>query len=87
LAIKINPQKADAYHQQGISLRGQQKYSEAITALQKAVKLDPQLKRAYWDLALTYYRSGDSQAAAEICTALEKVDPEMSRQLMTEVKP
>jgi cytochrome c-type biogenesis protein CcmH/NrfG len=87
VAIKISPQKADAYHQQGISLRGQQKYPEAITALQKAVKLDPQLKRAYWDLALTYYRSGDSQAAAEICTALEKVDPEMSRQLMTEVKP
>jgi cytochrome c-type biogenesis protein CcmH/NrfG len=86
VAIKLDPRKAEAYHQQGISFRGQQKYADAIKALEKAVELDPKFKQAYWDLALTYHRNGNQNAAAEICSALEKVDPEMSRQLLSEVK-
>lgn len=87
VAIKINPHGANAYHQQGISLRGQQKFALAIEALKKAVNFDPKCSLAYYDLALTYYHSGDRSSAADICEALKKVDPELSRQLLTRVKP
>ncbi len=87
VAIKMNPRRAEAYHQQGVSLRGQQKYTLAIETLKKSISIDPKCSLAYWDLALTYYRSGDLASAADICEALKKVDPELSRQLMTRVNP
>ena len=85
VAIRMDPRKPDAYHQQGISLRGEKKYSEAIGAFRRCIDLDPGYTRAYWDLALTYYRSGDRRSAAEICETLKKVDPALSIQLLTEV--
>ncbi len=87
VAITMNPRKAEAHHQQGVSLRGQQKYNQAIEALKKSISIDPKCSLAYWDLALTYYRNGDMISAADICEALKKVDPELSRQLMTRVSP
>jgi Tfp pilus assembly protein PilF len=87
VAIKMDPKRPEAFHQQGISLRGQQKYGQAIEALKRSISIDSNCSRAYWDLALTYYRSGDLNSAADICEALKKVDPELSRQLMTQVKP
>ncbi len=87
VAIKMNPKRAEAYHQQGVSLGGQQKYNQAIEALKKSISIDPKCSLAYWDLALTYYHSGDLISAADICEALKKVDPELSRQLMTRVSP
>lgn len=87
VAIKMDPNGAKAYHQQGVSLRGQQEYPQAITALKKSLSLDPENSLAYWDLALTYYRSGDRDSATDICEALKKVNPELSRQLLTRVTP
>ena len=87
VAIKMNPGGAEAYHQKGISLRGLQKYAQAIEALERSVKLNPRSSITYWDLALTYYRSGDQASAADICEALKKVDPDLSRQLITRVTP
>lgn len=87
VAIRMNPKRAEAYHQQGVSLRGQQKYTLAIEALKRSINIDPMSSLTYWDLALTYYRNGDRTAAADICEALKKVDPELSRQLLTRVNP
>jgi len=87
VAIKMDPKRAEGYHQQGVSLRGQQKYDQAVEVLKRAISINTHCSRAYWDLALTYYRSGDLASAADICEALKKVDPELSRQLMTRVKP
>ena len=87
VAIKMDPKRPEAYHQQGISLREQQKYGQAIEALKRSLSIDSNCSRTYWDLALTYYRSGDLTSAADICEALKKVDPELSRQLMTRVQP
>jgi hypothetical protein len=87
VAIKMDPKRPEAYHQQGISLREQQKYGQAIEALKRSLSIDSNCSRTYWDLALTYYRSGDLTSAADICEALKKVDPELSRQLVTRVQP
>jgi Flp pilus assembly protein TadD len=87
VAIKMNPKGAEAYHQQGISLRGQHMYKQAIEALRRSINIDSQCSLAYWDLALTYYLSGDLNSAAEICEALKKVDPELSKELLTRVNP
>jgi tetratricopeptide (TPR) repeat protein len=87
IAISIDPNRTDAYYQKGVWLREIKEYNQAIGALKKCIDLDPRLTQAYWDLALTYYRSGDLHSAAEICEALKAVDPELSRQLITRVKP
>jgi len=87
IAIWIDPKRTEAHYQQGVSLRKMKKYTQAIKALKKCIDLDPRFTQAYWDLALTHYRSGDLASAADICEALKKVDPELSRQLTTRVNP
>lgn len=87
VAMGINPKRPEAYHQQGVALRGQQKYEEAVRALKKSLEIDSKRSLPYWDLALTYYQSGDRASAARICEALNKVDPELSKELLTRVNP
>jgi Tfp pilus assembly protein PilF len=87
IAIWIDPHRTEAYYQKGVWLRKIKKYNQAIMALRKCIDLDPRLNQAYWDLALTYYYSGDLSSATRICEALKTLDPELSRQLMTRIKP
>jgi Tfp pilus assembly protein PilF len=87
VAIWIDPHRAEAYYQKGVWLREIKKYNQAVMALKKCIVLDPRHNRAYWDLALTYYYSGDLSSAAQICEALKTIDPDLSRQLMTRIKP
>jgi len=87
IAIWIDPHRTEAYYQKGVWLREIKKYNQAVTALKKCIDLDPRFNQAYWDLALTHYYSGDLSSAAHICEALKTFAPELSRQLMTRIKP
>jgi Tfp pilus assembly protein PilF len=84
VARKIDASKAQAFYQQGVALRGMGKNEQAVNVLKKALDIDPEMKKAYWDLAMSYYRSGDVRAASDICGALKNIDPAMSDKLSAE---
>ena len=62
-AIALNPQNADAWHQQGIVLAELNKYAAAIKSYQKATKLDPDNVSAWQDLGETLYKQKKNERA------------------------
>ena len=67
-AIKISSKsgiKANAYLSLGNTLGRQEKYSEAIGFLQKAVKIDPELGSAWHDLGVAYFKIGKFDGAIQ----------------------
>ncbi|MBF2028242.1 MAG: tetratricopeptide repeat protein [Oscillatoriales cyanobacterium C42_A2020_001] len=72
LLISISPapaQSAAEYRQQGLSLREQERYPEAIAALQKSVELEPENLSGRVLLGWTEHKAG--QQAAATTTLLE----------------
>ena len=59
---------AEEYRIQGLAYRQQEKYSEAIAALQKAVDLEPKNISGRVILGWTQHRAGQSAAAAQTLT-------------------
>ena len=59
---------AEEYRVQGLAYRQQEKYPEAIAALQKAVDLEPKNISGRVILGWTQYRAGQSTAAAQTLT-------------------
>lgn len=66
---------ASQYRQQGLSLREQSRYAEAIAALQKAVELDPKNLSGRVLLGWTLHLNGQREAATEALLAALKQDP------------
>ncbi len=58
-------QSAADYRQQGLSLRAQERYPEAIAALQKSVELEPQNQSGRVLLGWTQHKAGQTPAAEE----------------------
>lgn len=58
------PPQAAAVAQQGVADAHAGKYGAAITAYQRALRLDPHLAPARMDLALAYFKTGRVEAAA-----------------------
>lgn len=58
--------QANIYRQQGLSLRQQGLYPDAIAALQRAVTLDPRNTLSYVILGWTHHLAGQEQAATQV---------------------
>jgi tetratricopeptide (TPR) repeat protein len=80
-AIRFEPSLVDAYVEAGISFRCMGLHYDAARVLRKALAIKPDSGAAYWQLALTYYYSGDLSSALEICQALKSINPGLSRRL------
>jgi tetratricopeptide (TPR) repeat protein len=62
-AAKLDAGFGDAYLGLGVSLLSSKQFSEAISPLETAVKLEPQNPAAHYNLAMAYNRSGRKQDA------------------------
>jgi tetratricopeptide (TPR) repeat protein len=62
-AAKLDVGFGDAFMGLGATLIAQKKFAEAITPLEKAVKLEPQNPAAHYSLATAYVRTGRKQDA------------------------
>lgn len=62
-AVKLNPHLGEAYLSLGILRLQQEKFTEAIAALQKAVENMPAPDEAHYRLAQVYRRLGDTEKA------------------------
>ena len=62
-AVTLDPKMANGFLQLGILLADQKRTLEAIQALRRAVRLQPDLSRAHYRLAQLYQRTGQKDAA------------------------
>ncbi|WFD00825.1 hypothetical protein MYAM1_003578 [Malassezia yamatoensis] len=64
-AVQQDPTKADAWYNLGVRQQENERESQAIAALRKAVGLDPSMKDAWLALAVSYTNENDRNAAME----------------------
>jgi tetratricopeptide (TPR) repeat protein len=69
------PKEKRIYYNLGAFYHGSQKYEEAIDALNKAIKLDPDYGPAYNQLAYTYGNLGEFKKAEEALNRYVEVSP------------
>lgn len=71
-----DPRNAQLHHALGITLTGQGKFAEAEAELLAAVKADPDLKEAYFDLAFAAQRNQDYALTIRALDARARFYPE-----------
>ncbi|WFC95563.1 hypothetical protein MBRA1_002212 [Malassezia brasiliensis] len=64
-AVQADPGKAEAWYNLGLRQQENERETQAIAALRKAVALDPHLKDAWLALAVSYTNENDRSAALE----------------------
>ena len=74
--LEREPGNAQLHHALGITLTGQGKFAEAETELLAAVKADPELKEAYFDLAFAAQRNHDYALTIRALDARTRFYPE-----------
>jgi len=75
LVAPVQAQSAETYRQQGLALRAQERYPDAIAALQKAVELDPQNLSGRVLLGWTQHRAGQQADATATLTEALSLNP------------
>jgi tetratricopeptide (TPR) repeat protein len=74
-ATELNPNFADAYLGLGMTLLAEQKYSEAVAPLERAVKLQPANPAGHYSLATAYSRTGRREDADREFALQQKTTP------------
>src|SRR5581483_2761019 len=62
-ALTLNPNNADLWELKGYALYKTKQYPSAVEALEKSITINPNVARAYVDLANVYCVSGDPEKA------------------------
>jgi Flp pilus assembly protein TadD len=80
LVVQVSPQSAFAesageLRQQGLSLRDQERYPEAIAVLQKSVQLEPKNLSGRVLLGWTQHKAGQAEAAAQTLSETFSLNP------------
>jgi tetratricopeptide (TPR) repeat protein len=72
----VQAQDATQYIANGRKLHEAEKYREAVTQYEKAIKADPSQSTAYYNLGLSQYELKQYREAAEACTSALKLNPD-----------
>jgi len=78
-AVALDRKLAKAFLELGILLSDQQRYKEAIQALQSATRVEPDLAQAHYRLAQAYQRTGHKALAAKELEIFERLTARTSR--------
>jgi predicted Zn-dependent protease with MMP-like domain len=85
-ALRIAPGRGDALHEKGVALFDLSRFSDAKTALVKALAIQPDDAYTHQMLGLTLEQLADNQAAeAELARAFELAPTELSRPVVISV--
>lgn len=77
-AVKMAPQRQEAYYGLAFALAGQNRVEEAVQAAQSAVDLQPNVARAHYHLGLMYAVSKNKTEALKSFETMHKLDPDLS---------
>src|SRR5262249_59642425 len=84
-SITLKP-TAEALNNLGFAYHQLQRYPEAITQYQEAIRLNPKSVDVYYGLGISYLHSGDTAKALETEKALQSLDPAAARKLLDEIQ-
>jgi tetratricopeptide (TPR) repeat protein len=85
-AIQLRPNSVEAWNKLGDAHYYATQYDEAISAYARAASLRPDLPEAHYNLAMAYLETGDVEAALAQSQLLQKIDPELNKKLLSELK-
>ena len=87
-AIKSDSQSAIVHYNLGSTYLAMKKYPQAAKSLRRAIDLDPNFKKSYYNLALTQFRRGYRQAAINVAQAALSIDRnyQLARQLLEAIE-
>jgi tetratricopeptide (TPR) repeat protein len=74
-AVRLNPDRADAYYDHGVLLYTQGKYQEAEQAYRQALKINPYYAESHNNLGVLLEKQGQTEAAMEEYRAAIKNQP------------
>lgn len=77
-AVKMAPQRQEAYYGLAFALAGQNRVEEAVQAAQSAVDLQPNVARAYYHLGLMQAVSKKKSEALKSFEIMQELDPDLS---------
>ena len=77
-AVRLGPGMALAHHQLGVALEKQEKYTDAIDEMKKAVELDPTYPEVHFTLAHVYKQLGNKDRADLEFNTFQKLKQEQS---------
>ena len=72
-AVTLDRNLAKGFLELGILLSDQKRYMEAITELQRATQLEPDLAQAHYRLAQAYQRTGQKELADQELEIFERL--------------
>jgi len=75
MAIKINPDFAEAHYNLGAALQREGKNSEAISHYKMAIKINPDLAEAYTNLSAAYLNKKNFKLSLKTLNSLESINP------------
>jgi len=84
LAIKDNPNNAEAFRERGINYYYQKRTKDALNDLTRSVNIDDKKKQTWFYLGLTYYDMKDYARAANCLAEARKLDPDYYRAIYWE---
>jgi tetratricopeptide (TPR) repeat protein len=76
----MNANHADTYNNLGVALKNLQAYDAAIRAFDTAMRIDPELASAPFNLAALYFRRGEREQAARLFDFVVRSFPELKGQ-------
>jgi Tfp pilus assembly protein PilF len=69
-------EKARAYYERGVSLSGEKRFKEALSAFKKAVDLYPDYGDAYYNMGIAYHELDRADEAIDAYRKAIDIDPE-----------
>jgi tetratricopeptide (TPR) repeat protein len=85
-ALRLNPAAAETYNKLGDAYYYASNFDEAIAAYRQAARLRPDHPEAYYNLGITYLELGDRAAAFTQSRVLERLDAELYKKLIGEIR-
>ncbi|MGD9076573.1 MAG: tetratricopeptide repeat protein, partial [Desulfobacteraceae bacterium] len=87
-AIRLNPIPPSHYlHSLGMAYREAERYEEAVTACEKAIRLEPNNLFAHLVLAATYSMLGQEDRARAEASEVLRIEPRFSMERLAKARP
>ena len=77
-ALRLKPADEDALHELAVVSVYRGQYANAVTLLQRVIRLKPNYAEAYWFLGITYLKTDDRTQAQQVYRTLQRIDKELA---------
>ncbi|HYV05794.1 MAG TPA: tetratricopeptide repeat protein [Blastocatellia bacterium] len=77
-ALRLKPADQDALHELAVVSVYRGQYANAVTLLQRVIRLKPDYAEAYWFLGITYLKTDDRQHAQQVYRTLQRIDKDLA---------